>query len=289
MLENLKTVNGGEYSGGFAGKADVSAVAEISGESDTSIIGNLLALGGIDILDVLRPYIYNTEISGVENYGFEVQANTAQELTDKNEEAGLYSGSAGGFVGALLCGTVENSRVNDLRSVEGVNYTGGFVGHTGKSGLVDADGADVLDKLLGVGVGVADVIGSDVKNSNVTGIDEGFNVKSSGGEGTIAGGFVGYADLGRMEGNTVDKLKQVYSDEIAGGFVGKTSVAYLVEVTGSGVAVNLLSDLLDALLDKLLHIVQSVVQFHLLLLELYRNHLCKVLLERHIRYQNNHH
>ena len=254
VLENLKTVNGGEYSGGFAGKADVSAVAEISGESDTSIIGNLLALGGIDILDVLRPYIYNTEISGVENYGFEVQANTAQELTDKNEEAGLYSGSAGGFVGALLCGTVENSRVNDLRSVEGVNYTGGFVGHTGKSGLVDADGADVLDKLLGIGVGVADVIGSDVKNSHVTGIAEGFNVKSSGGDGAIAGGFVGYADLGRMEGNTVDKLKQVRSDEIAGGFVGKTSFAYLVEVTGSGVAVNLLSDLLDALLDKLLHI-----------------------------------
>lgn len=254
VLENLKTVNGGEYSGGFAGKADVSAVAEISGQSDTSILGNLLDLGGIDILDILRPYIYNAEISGVENYGFEVKTNTAQKLTDKNEEAGLYSGSAGGFIGALLCGTVENSRVSDLRSVEGVNYTGGFVGHTGKSGLVDADGADVLDKLLGVGVGVADVIGSDVKNSNVTGIDEGFNVKSSGGEGTIAGGFVGYADLGRMEGNTVDKLKQVYSDEIAGGFVGKTSVAYLVEVTGSGVAVNLLSDLLDALLDKLLHI-----------------------------------
>lgn len=254
VLENLKTVNGGEYSGGFAGKADVSAVAEISGQSDTSILGNLLDLGGIDILDILRPYIYNAEISGVENYGFEVKTNTAQKLTDKNEEAGLYSGSAGGFIGALLCGTVENSRVSDLRSVEGVNYTGGFVGHTGKSGLVDADGADVLDKLLGVGVGGADVIGSDVKNSNVTGIDEGFNVKSSGGEGTIAGGFVGYADLGRMEGNTVDKLKQVYSDEIAGGFVGKTSVAYLVEVTGSGVAVNLLSDLLDALLDKLLNI-----------------------------------
>lgn len=254
VLENLKTVNGGEYAGGFAGKADVSAVAEISGQSDTSILGNLLDLGGIDILDILRPYIYNAEISGVENYGFEVKTNTAQKLTDKNEEAGLYSGSAGGFIGALLCGTVENSRVSDLRSVEGVNYTGGFVGHTGKSGLVDADGADVLDKLLGVGVGVADVIGSDVKNSNVTGIDEGFNVKSSGGEGAIAGGFVGYADLGRMEGNTVDKLKQVYSDEIAGGFVGKTSVAYLVEVKGSGVAVNLLSDLLDALLDKLLNI-----------------------------------
>ena len=54
VLENLKTVNGGEYSGGFAGKADVSAVAEISGESDTSIIGNLLALGGIDILNFAK-------------------------------------------------------------------------------------------------------------------------------------------------------------------------------------------------------------------------------------------
>ena len=31
-----------------------------------------------------------------------------------------------------------------------------------------------------------------------------------------------------MSANTAENLKQVYSDEIAGGFVGKTSMAYLI-------------------------------------------------------------
>lgn len=253
-ITNLQAVNGGDYAGGFAGKADVSAAVEISGQSDTSILGILAELGGVDVLDVLRPYIYNVAISGTADYGLEVAANTGEKLNDKNEDAGVYSGNAGGFIGALLCGTVEDSSVSELRSVKGLNYSGGFIGHMGKSGLVDADGIDVLDRLLGLGIGVVDVVGSDANNCTVTGIDAGFTVKSSGGGSEIAGGFVGYGDLGRMEGNTVDKLKQVSSDEIAGGFVGKTSYAYLADVTVDGAVVNLLTTLLNALLEQLLHV-----------------------------------
>lgn len=253
-LRNLQAVNGGEYAGGFAGKADTSAIAEVSGAGDTSVLDSLLNIGGLDVLDILRPYIFSAEVCGTEDYGFEVKANTAEKLTDINQEAGLYSGSAGGFIGGLLSGTVENSDVDQLRSVEGVNYSGGFVGHTGKSGLVDVDGIEALENILAVGAGVADVIGSDVNSCSVDGIADGFTVKSSGGESQIVGGFVGYADLGRMKSNTVNNLKQVSSKEIAGGFVGKTSYEYLVNLTGGGVTVDILSKLLDALLEELLRV-----------------------------------
>ena len=253
-LRNLQAVNGGEYAGGFAGKADTSAIAEVSGAGDTSVLDSLLNIGGLDVLDILRPYIFSAEVCGTEDYGFEVKANTAEKLTDINQEAGLYSGSAGGFIGGLLSGTVENSDVDQLRSVEGVNYSGGFVGHTGKSGLVDVDGIEALENILAVGAGVADVIGSDVNGCSVDGIADGFTVKSSGGESQIVGGFVGYADLGRMKSNTVNNLKQVSSKEIAGGFVGKTSYEYLVNLTGGGVTVDILSKLLDALLEELLKV-----------------------------------
>lgn len=253
-LRNLQAVNGGEYAGGFAGKADTSAIAEVSGAGDTSVLDSLLNIGGLDVLDILRPYIFSAEVCGTEDYGFEVKANTAEKLTDINQEAGLYSGSAGGFIGGLLSGTVENSDVDQLRSVEGVNYSGGFVGHTGKSGLVDVDGIEALENILAVGAGVADVIGSDVNSCSVDGIADGFTVKSSGGESQIVGGFVGYADLGRMKSNTVNNLKQVSSKEIAGGFVGKTSYEYLVNLTGGGVTVDILSKLLDALLKELLSV-----------------------------------
>lgn len=253
-LRNLQAVNGGEYAGGFAGKADTSAIAEVSGAGDTSVLDSLLNIGGLDVLDILRPYIFSAEVCGTEDYGFEVKANTAEKLTDINQEAGLYSGSAGGFIGGLLSGTVENSDVDQLRSVEGVNYSGGFVGHTGKSGLVDVDGIEALENILAVGAGVADVIGSDVNSCSVDGIADGFTVKSSGGKSQIVGGFVGYADLGRMKSNTVNNLKQVSSKEIAGGFVGKTSYEYLVNLTGGGVTVDILSKLLDALLKELLRV-----------------------------------
>lgn len=253
-ISNLQVVNGGEYAGGFAGKADVSAAAEISGQSETTILDLLAKLGGVDVLDILRPYIYNVDVNGIENYGLEVVANIGKNLLDKNEDAGLYTGNAGGFIGALLCGTVEDSNVTALRSVQGLNYNGGFIGHMGKSGLVDVDGVDVLDKLLRLGVGVADVIGSNANRCTVTGIDNGFTVKSSGGESEIAGGFVGYGDLGRMESDTVNKLKQVSSDKIAGGFVGKTSYAYLVDATVSGELINTVSELLNKLLKELLQL-----------------------------------
>lgn len=179
-----------------------------------------------------------------------------------------YTGAAGGFGGGLINGSVKQSAVTNLNSVTGVNYVGGFIGHLGKSGTVAADnaqlGTDALN-LLGATAGVLDIWGSRVGDSRVTGISDGYTVtathhgdnygkatdKATGRE--VAGGFVGYVDLARVKGCASDNLKKVTSGEIAGGFVGETSRAYLVDAKVNSVLVELLLQVVNALV-KLLYL-----------------------------------
>lgn len=150
----------------------------------------------------------------------------------------------------------------------GVNYVGGFIGHLGKSGTVAADNAQLGTSalnLLGATAGVLDIWGSHVGDSRVTGIPDGYTVtathhgdnygkatdKATGRE--VAGGFVGYVDLARVKGCTSDNLKKVTSGEIAGGFVGETSRAYLVDAKVNSVLVELLLQVVNALV-KLLYL-----------------------------------
>ena len=254
--ENVRTVIGGKNAGGFIGKTSASGVAEVAdGDDKTTLLDKVLGLQGIEILDIFRTYIYCSDVSGSADSGLEVRAMEGRKLYDNQELQ--FDGNAGGFAGTLLSGDTWKCNVTGLRKVEGVNYTGGFAGHMGKTGLVDASGADVLDKLLGLGLGVADVIGCESHDCSVTGVEDGFTVRSRNSSDTkseIAGGYVGYADLGRMSGDRVDRLKQVASGETAGGFVGRTSHAYLAEVTVDGALLDLVTEVLNAVLKKLLHI-----------------------------------
>ena len=251
-VENIRSVTGGEHAGGFFGLADVSAVAEISGEGETSILGSLLKLGAVDVLDAFRTYIYDSNVSGTEKSGLEVHAHTWEKSGLDTEP--VYTGNAGGFGGTLLNGSVKGGQVTNLREVEGLNYTGGFIGHLGKSGVVDLDKLGVLDNILGVSAGVLDVFGSHVENSSVTGLAEGFTVKSRNAaeeKQEIAGGFAGYADLAKLDQNTVANLKQVASEETAGGFAGQTSFAYLADISADSSLVNALADALNTILKAL--------------------------------------
>ena len=124
----------------------------------------------------------------------------------------------------------------------------------GKSGVVDLDKLGVLDKILGVSAGVLDVFGSHVENSSVTGLAEGFTVKSRNAaekKQEIAGGFAGYADLAKLDQDTVANLKQVASEEKAGGFAGQTSFAYLADISADSPLVNALADALNTILKAL--------------------------------------
>ncbi len=252
-VSNVRSVTGGEYAGGFLGLADVSAILQVS-NGNTSILSALLTLGGTSVLDTFRSYVYHSDASGSAEAGLEVQARDSKKSEYVNDP--VYSGSAGGFGGALLNGSVKDSKVTNLRKVNGMNYTGGFIGHLGKSGTVDLDNLGALGDLLSAGAGVMDVFGSHVDRCSVEGVAEGFTVHSNNTidqkeKSEIAGGFTGYADLGRLSENKVNGLKQVTSGQIAGGFAGKTTFAYLANI-------NLDSKLVQGLVKAVNQILRAL-------------------------------
>ena len=259
-VQNIRSVVAGEYAGGCFGVADVAGVANISAGNETSLLDKLLKLGRTDVLDAFRSYVYYGTVSGSKDAGLSVSANTAIKSGQNNEVT--YSGTAGGFGGSLLNGSVKNSKVTSLSNVRGLNSVGGFVGYSGKSGVVKADKIDVLGdntgQLLGGALGVMDIFGSHIDDCAVTGTDDGYTVQSTNGDEQIAGGFIGYANLARMSNCTAgDKtnqkigLKQVASGGTAGGFAGRTSFAYLADLKLDSGAVNVIFSLVNKLLKAL--------------------------------------
>ena len=277
--DKIRSVIAGEYAGGCFGIADVSGAANISAGNETSVLQYLLKLGRTDVLDAFRSYIYYGNVTGSPDAGLGVSANTATDAGQNNQVT--YSGTAGGFGGSLLNGSVKNSTVTGLNYVTGLNSVGGFVGYSGKSGVIKMEKLDVLgDKfgqLLGGALGVLDIFGSHIDDSSVTGVPGGYTVLSKGGQEQIAGGFIGYANLARMSGcsagdakNQENSLKLVESGGTAGGFAGRTSFAYLADVKLDSTVVDALFVVLDQLvralyLDKiqdsdLLHINLGIVK-----------------------------
>lgn len=277
--DKIRSVVAGEYAGGCFGIADVSGAANISAGNETSVLQYLLKLGRTDVLDAFRSYIYYGNVTGSLDAGLGVSANTATDAGQNNQVT--YSGTAGGFGGSLLNGSVKNSSVTGLNYVIGLNSVGGFIGYSGKSGVVKLEKLDVLGnntgQLLGGALGVLDIFGSHIDDSSVTGVPGGYTVQSKGGEEQIAGGFIGYANLTRMSGcnaggakNQENSLKQVASGGTAGGFAGRTSFAYLADVKLDSTVVDallvVLNNLVKALyLDKiqdsnLLHINLGIVK-----------------------------
>lgn len=269
--DQIRSVVGGEYVGGGFGIADVDAAAQVSGGGTSNIL-QLIQAGSVDVLDSFRTYVYESSVAGSKDAGLNISANTS--VSSGTGVSLVYSGNAGGFGGSLLDGSVKKSKVSNLSKVTGPNYTGGFIGHSGKSGVVDIDKVNIGSEgsplnLLGGTLGVLDTFGSNIHQCSVIGKDGGYTVKSSGGEAEVSGGFIGYGDLGRIvdcsagatnaetaKGNksySANGVKSVSSDEIAGGFIGKTSFSYLAEVQLDATLVNAVLVIVDQLV-KLLYL-----------------------------------
>lgn len=262
-VRGLRGVEGGQYAGGFVGQADVTGVASVSGSTEgdqsTNLLLGLIKAGNIAAVDAFRPYFYHANVDGVTD-GFQVRANDSS--TQGILSSKQFTGTAGGFAGSVVNGSVKDCAVTDLMSVSGVNYTGGFVGHLGKAGTVDVDNVEA-NKLLGATAGVLDVWGAHVERSTVMGVADGYTVTSTHngadyGLGTdaasgreVAGGFVGYADLARVKDCYAGNLKLVNSGEIAGGFAGEALRAYLVENEVSSWLLDLVLFIVNALLNVL--------------------------------------
>lgn len=259
-VRNIRSVIAGEYAGGCFGVADVAGVANISAGNETSLLDKLLKLGRTDVLDVFRSYVYYGNVIGSKDAGLSVSANKAIKYGQNNQVT--YSGTAGGFGGSLLNGSIKNSTVTQLSNVRGLNSVGGFVGYSGKSGVVKADKIDVIGdntgQLLGGALGVMDVFGSHIDDCSVSGTSDGYTVQSQNGEEQIAGGFIGYANLARMSkctAGSVDELnkglKQVASGGTAGGFAGRTSFAYLADLKLDSGPVNVIFAVVNKLIKAL--------------------------------------
>lgn len=259
-VTNIRSVIAGEYAGGCFGVADVAGVANISAGNETSLLDKLLKLGRTDVLDAFRSYVYYGNVSGSEDAGLSVNANVAKKIGQNNQVT--YSGTAGGFGGSLLNGSIKNSTVTQLSNVRGLNSVGGFIGYSGKSGVVKADKIDVLGnntgQLLGGALGVMDIFGSHIDDCSVSGTSDGYTVQSQNGEEQIAGGFIGYANLARMSKCTAGSdsdlnsgLKQVASGGTAGGFAGRTSFAYLADLKLDSGPVNVIFMLVNKLIKAL--------------------------------------
>lgn len=262
-VNGLRGVEGGQYAGGFVGQADVTGVASVAGSTEgdqsTNLLLGLIKAGNIAAVDAFRPYFYHANVDGVTD-GFQVRAHDSS--TQGILSSKQFTGTAGGFAGSVVNGSVKDCAVTDLMSVSGVNYTGGFVGHLGKAGTVDVDNVGV-NKLLGATAGVLDVWGAHVERSTVMGVADGYTVTSTHqgtdyGLGTVAasgrevaGGFVGYTDLARVKDCDAGNLKLVNSGEIAGGFAGEALRAHLVEAEVSSPLLDLVLLIVNALLKVL--------------------------------------
>lgn len=248
IVNGLRSVYGLYYAGGFVGLADVGSVASVSGTGDqtTNILG-LINAGSVDLLDVFRTYIYYSDVNGVAD-GMVIRAYESAPEGILSETR--QSGCAGGFGGGIMNGTVTHSDVTNLNLVSAPNYTGGFIGHMGKNGAVDVDKTQI-PLLAGLDAGVIDVFGTTVNECNVAGIDAGTVIRSSTGAEPISGGFAGYADDAQIKNSNVTNLKQVYSDQIAGGFVGKTNMSYLVSAEVDSPLVQLVLTVVNALVKAL--------------------------------------
>ena len=259
-VKNIRSVVAGEYAGGCFGVADVAGVANISAGNETSLLDKLLKLGRTDVLDAFRSYVYYGNVIGSKDAGLSVNANVAVKSGQNNQVT--YSGTAGGFGGSLLNGSVKNSTVTQLSNVRGLNSVGGFIGYSGKSGVVKADKIDVLGnntgQLLGGALGVMDIFGSHIDECSVSGTSDGYTVQSQNGDEQIAGGFIGYANLARMSKCTAGSksdlnsgLKQVASGGTAGGFAGRTSFAYLADLKLDSGPVNVIFAVVNELIKAL--------------------------------------
>ena len=252
-VNGLRDVYGQYYAGGFVGLADVGSVDSVSSDEGTgggtSILG-LIQAGNVDVLDVFRTYIYYSEVNGVDE-GITVKASTSAGQGILSETR--YSGCAGGFGGGVMNGSVKHAKVTSLNTVSGLNYNGGFIGHMGKNGVADVDKAQIAGPLLaGLNAGVLDIFGTIVDDCEVQGIAAGAIVSSVGGEQPISGGFTGYGDLSQIKNSHVHRLKQVYSDAIAGGFIGKTNMEYLIAAEVDSELVQIVLQILNILLKILM-------------------------------------
>ena len=264
QVTNVKQVsadlNNG-YAGGFSGAAATGGLASLAGEQE-NILSVIKIDGLLKAIPYLTPGFTNTSVSYLDSS--EIQVNAAV---------------AGGFVGKMQSGTVDNNglteqaAVNNISNVSGTYYAGGFAGKIYSGGLAESNGLSVLggtielDNLLSV----LNVYIPIVKNASVAGnaLTVKTTKKSNDDNSGSAGGYIGYGSGLKISGSDVTGLKHtdindietddyaIFAPSYAGGYVGKldigssASVGGGLKLLGTNIGLNNVLSALDVVASKI--------------------------------------
>lgn len=291
----LRSVYGYEYAGGFSGRTSCANVADTGNiqllfglitlanplqavsavyptETSTAIYGPLRGLS----IDVWNQWVdavgvnggYGPALGGIGNvttqekldeliqkyaYGYEILAgrNRAGTLSTQG-------GAAGGYVGRMDGGVITKAKAMDMKQVQALRTSGGFVGEMMTGGVANVGGLN----LAGI-----DVIGSlpvlqtfvpNIQESSVLGYQSGGRILATGTDHNNkeghAGGYAGLVLGGQIWGTEsmpckVTGLRQVRGTNSVGGFAGSIlpGSALTVDVASNS---GLLSGILGNLLTK---------------------------------------
>lgn len=166
-------------------------------------------------------------------YGMNVVAGRSQ-LAEAGAANAMKGGSAGGYVGAMVSGTITNGQAHDVKLVQGMRAAGGF------AGIAEAGGAATLGSVSILGIDLnpgqlleaAEVFVPVIKNSSVEGYRLGMTVASQGAGSRSddishatgnAGGYIGYGAGVQIWGDGTTKLGDLI--EVEGGSAAQDAQA----------------------------------------------------------------
>lgn len=212
-VRNLKVVHADLEDGAVGGFCGISKTGGLASLADQGA-GSEVKLPGILSIDhllsaaaYLIPEYNSCTVSYVSNSGG-VQAEAA---------------AAGGFLGDMQSGTVNNSglekpyAVYQLESVKGTYYAGGFAGKAYSGGLAESGGLSLLGGIKGLNISISDllsVVNAYIPIITAAGVhsETGFTVfaektKETDSHSGSAGGLIGWGSGVQVSRSAVDGLK----------------------------------------------------------------------------------
>ena len=228
-VTNVKKVTAPYHAGGYIGIMRSGSAAEAgdaTGDLLNSVLGKILSLKELaSVLQAASSKITNCKVAGTAD-GLTVTADSGFENAE---------GYAGGFVGEMQSGHVDNSSnavdagkgtaVENLLKVEGLRYAGGFGGLV-KAGAVAEIGAEssILTKVVDL-TGLLSLVNAFVpviSNASVNSVEKGFTVTVTGtlekdstndADTGSAGGFIGCGTGVQISNSDVHKLRHTRVSE----------------------------------------------------------------------------
>ncbi len=254
--ESSYSVTATEYAGGYIGHMDVGSAASVGG--GLSLLGENINLNNVlDTLNVVVSTVEHSDVTGGAG-GFSVLAD------GENGKIGI----AGGFVGRLDGGHIQDSNSYNFAYIIGRIAAGGYVGDMRPGSVANVLGEDssILKKLVNIDANFLSV-GEDfvptINNSETTCIPCGGAVRAQAASDEsvrrgMAGGYCGHNEGGNIWGdNGADwkgkkyegptrlcravRILSVFGTEYAGGFTGYMEAAD----TAQGGSLSLLFGLVE--------------------------------------------